>query len=219
MRNGLLTTLLILLCCQQASAAETAYVIDQLRLGVRAQPDMGESSIAVVSTGDALTVLEEDESFIKIRTEGGVEGWVSKGYVSAEPPARLQLNALQVEHQKLQQESTALQQQLKEQQQQYNKLQQQYGELQAQLKVPAPAPGQQPAETTQALAQLQQENAELKARLANVQQSPSLPVQRNVGYLWGGMALLLLASFLFGMIGGVRWKARRVAERIGGLQI
>lgn len=206
MRNGLLTILFLLLFCQGASAAETVYVIDQLRLGVRPVPNASESSIAVVSTGDALTILGEEEGFIQIRTEGGIEGWVSKGYVSAEPPARNQLKLLQADYETLQQK--------------YETLQQQYHSLQQQPKPQEAEISQQVA--PEALAQLQRDNAELKAQLEHYAASDT-GTKENAGFLehyrWLLLLALLLASLLAGLITGVRWKARQVAERIGGLQL
>lgn len=100
MHKQLVTYLLwgVLLFTVAGSAlAETVYVIDTLRLGVRASPDPAESSIAVVATGDVLTVLGREGDYIHIRSEKGVEGWVSQAYVSAEKPARLQLEQMQKE--------------------------------------------------------------------------------------------------------------------------
>lgn len=191
MRNGLLKTLFLLLLCQSASAAETLYVHDQLRLGVRAAPSSAEKSIATVSTGDALTVLGEQDNFINIRTEKGVEGWVSKGYLSAELPARNQLKSLQQEHKALQQQQQALQQKFDESQ-------------------------QQGGQSAGALAQLQQENATLQQQLGRyTDTSPDFFEQ----FGWLVLVGLLVGGFIAGLVTGIRWKARRVAERIGGLQI
>lgn len=191
MCNGLLKTLVLLLLCQGAYAAETIYVDDQLRLGVRAAPDSSESSIAVVATGDALTVLGEQGSFMHIRTEQGVEGWVSKGYLSAEPPARSQLESLQKDHQALQQEEALLQQQLAEGHQQSE---QQAAQLQ----------------------QLEHDKVELQQQLARYTGVTAGFFEK---YQWLWQLGLLLACFIAGLITGVRRKARQVAERIGGLEI
>lgn len=191
MRNGLLKTLFLLLLCQGANAAGTLYVHDQLRLGVRAAPDSSESSIAVVTTGDALTVLSEQGSFALIRTEHGVEGWVSKGYLSEEPPVRNQLASLQKAHEKLQQAQAALQQQLAESSSQSE---QKAGELM----------------------QLEQDNAELQRQLGRYTTATPGFLEK---YRWLLLVGLLLICFIGGLIAGVRWKARQVAGRIGGLEI
>jgi uncharacterized protein YgiM (DUF1202 family) len=191
MRNGLLTTLFFLLFNQGAMGAETLYVHDELRLGVRAAPSSAERSIAVVKTGDALTVLGEQENFVHIRTEDGIEGWVSKGYLSTQPPARTQLERLQKAHEKLQQQHEAVQQQLAESRQ---KMEQSMRQQQ----------------------QLEQNNTALKRELARYTNSSPGFFQR---YRWLIFSLLLLSCFVAGLFVGVRWKARRVAERIGGLEI
>jgi SH3 domain protein len=191
MCNGLLKTLVLLLLCQGAYAAETLYVHDQLRLGVRAAPDSSESSIAVVSTGDALTVLGEQGGFIHIRTERGVEGWVSKGYLSAELPARSQLEILQKEHQALQQEQGLLQRQLEESRQ---LSEQQASQLQ----------------------RLEHDKVALQQQLARYATVNPGFFEK---YKWLLQLGLLLACFFAGLITGVRRKARQVAERIGGLEI
>jgi uncharacterized protein YgiM (DUF1202 family) len=191
MRNGLLKTLFLLLLCQSASAAETLYVHDQLRLGVRPAPNSSEKSIASVTTGDALTVLGEQENFINIRTEKGVEGWVSKGYLSAEPPARNQLQSLQQEYEVLLQQQQALQLKFDESQQQGGK-------------------------SAGALAQLQQENASLQEQLASYTDTTTSFYEQ---YRWLLLLVVLALCFIAGLIVGIRWKARQVAERIGGLQI
>ncbi|MCW8917852.1 MAG: TIGR04211 family SH3 domain-containing protein [Gammaproteobacteria bacterium] len=195
MRNGWLKTLLLLLLCQGAHAAQTLYVHDQLRLGVRPSPDSAGSSIAVVTTGDALTVLGEQESFVRIRTERGVEGWVSRSYLSDEPPARSQLEQLQQTHQALQQAHEELQQQLTQGQQQA---------------------GEQAVRQTQEIELLQRDQALLQQQLARYTRiNPGLYEK----YRWPALLFLLLACFIAGFIAGMRNKARQVAERIGGLEI
>jgi uncharacterized protein YgiM (DUF1202 family) len=191
MRNGLLKTLLLLLLCQGANAAEILYVHDQLRLGVRAAPDSSGSSIAVVTTGDALTVLGEQDSFVHIRTEHGVEGWVSKGYLSEELPARSQLVSLQKEHEELQQAQVELQQQLVQSR-------------------------SQTGQKAEALLQVERDNAALQQQLGQyTSATPGFLEQ----YRWWLLLGLLLACFVGGVITGVRWKAQQVAGRIGGLKI
>ena len=187
MRKGLLTTALYLSLLSGAAAAQTVYVHDQLRLGVRAAPDAAEKSIAVVKTGDALELLGEQGSFIQIRTPSGLEGWVSKGYVSDEPPAQNLLAAARQELEALQQQLAPLQQQLAEVE-------------------------QRAAQQQQQLEQLKGDNAALQQQLG-VEEEAAGPHPAVIGLL------LLLGGLLAGLFIGVRWKARRVAERIGGLEI
>lgn len=214
MQNGLAKTLFFLLLCQGASAAETVYVHDQLRLGVRPSPDPAASSISVVTTGDALTVLGEQDDFLNIRTEKGLEGWVSRGYVSKELPARNQLDALKKEYKSLQQARDALQKKLdtggeqnEQQVQQQQRLERENATLQQQL-------NSYNAEAS--------ETAETATPPSSTPQATTTHASSYKQYRWQ-MLLALLAivvtSFFTGMIIGVRKKSRQVADRIGGLEI
>jgi len=103
--NGKGKYLLLLLSLHVGTAlAETVYVQDHLRLGVRSAPDATGTSVAVVATGDALQVLEETDEYLRIRTGEGVDGWVSKAYVSPDVPAVLRLEKLQASFSKQQDE-------------------------------------------------------------------------------------------------------------------
>ena len=76
-----------------AAAAETVYVIDRLQVGLRAARD--GNVVKPLETGAVLEVLERDERFARVRDKQGTEGWLELRYLSAEPPARLQLVKLQ----------------------------------------------------------------------------------------------------------------------------
>lgn len=207
MRNGLLTTTLFLSLISGGVLAETVYVHDQLRLGVRGAPDAAEKSIAVVKTGDALEVLGEQDGFIQIRTESGVEGWVSQGYVSPEPPAAILLQAAQQELAKLKNQQTPLQQQLAQAQQKVEQQQQQLAQLTDEKEKLQQQLGQGDAAAEEKAA------TEGPAKQEPAKQEAGLPHPALIGLM------LLMVGLITGLIIGVRWKARRVAERIGGLEI
>lgn len=92
--------------------AETVYVTGELRLGVRNNPTAAERPFTTVVTGDALTVLERKDDYLKIRSKGGTEGWVSKAYVNSDKPASLQLEALQAQYVQRESELKSLRQEL-----------------------------------------------------------------------------------------------------------
>jgi len=94
------------------AAAETVYVTDELRLGVRNNPNSAERSFATVVTGDALQVLDRSGDYIKVRAKDGTEGWVSKAYVLSEKPARLQLDELRTQYAQRETEVNTLRQEL-----------------------------------------------------------------------------------------------------------
>lgn len=171
--------------------AETVYVHDYLRLGVRSNPNSSESPIAVVTTGDALTVLEREGNYIRIRTKEGEEGWVSKAYVSTEKPARLQLEQLQQEYARNETETKDLRQQL--------------------------AGSLEHAEAVEKqLADMMAENASLHEKVSRYYSSTA---QLKRKYAWVYQSAIMIALFLFGFFLGVRWYKRRITDRLGGLEI
>lgn len=84
-----------LLLLSGTALAETAYVSDTLRVGVRPAPDNQAAPIGVVKTGMRLNVLETTNGFVRITTEDNLEGWIRKNYVVQTPPAMIKLQALQ----------------------------------------------------------------------------------------------------------------------------
>ncbi|MGE0079719.1 MAG: TIGR04211 family SH3 domain-containing protein [Thiohalomonadaceae bacterium] len=87
--------------------AETAYVDDTLRVGVRRNANSSETPLTVVTSGARLEVLERGERYWRVRTDDGVEGWVAASYVTTHPPARAQLEELQAENARLKAELQA----------------------------------------------------------------------------------------------------------------
>lgn len=87
-----------------AMAVEYVYISDNLRVGVRTEPDSNVPPISVVFTGMRLEVHEKSEGYIKITTDKGVIGWIKDIYVTKKAPAIIQLNALRMKHNKLKKE-------------------------------------------------------------------------------------------------------------------
>ncbi|MFA5626052.1 MAG: TIGR04211 family SH3 domain-containing protein [Thiohalomonadaceae bacterium] len=86
--------LLLMLCALTPVLAETIYISDVLRVGVRAKPFSSAAPLAVVTSGAELTVLERRDDYLRVRTADGVEGWISDSYASNEVPAKLRLEQL-----------------------------------------------------------------------------------------------------------------------------
>ena len=89
-----------------AVLAETAYVTDTLRVGVRPTPDSHATPTGVIKTGMHLQLLESSNGYVRIKTEDDLEGWVKDSYIVTTPPAMITL-------QKLQQQQGALESKLK----------------------------------------------------------------------------------------------------------
>ena len=80
--------LILSIACFSLTVAETVYVDDRLRVGVRKEPGNRIAPHAIVYTGMKLEILEEDDGFIRIRTDEGIEGWVKKTYTTSDRPAK-----------------------------------------------------------------------------------------------------------------------------------
>ncbi len=71
--------------------AQTMYVSDALRVGVRSEPSGSVAPHHVIVTGDTVEVLESRGGYYRIRTGDGKEGWVRKRYLMKDKPARIVL--------------------------------------------------------------------------------------------------------------------------------
>lgn len=89
--------------------ADTAYIIDQIRVPLRETPC---NTCAVVQqglkSGDPVKTLETGDGWTRVETGEHVVGWLPTRYLSAEPVARDQLAALREENQRLQAENQRL---------------------------------------------------------------------------------------------------------------
>jgi SH3 domain protein len=68
------------------ATADTRYVGDELVITLRAGKSSQHKIIKTLKTGTALEVLEEDETYLKVRIQDGSEGYVLRQYVSSDPP-------------------------------------------------------------------------------------------------------------------------------------
>lgn len=93
-----LATVFILSVSSALSAQDgrPQYVSDVINLSIRDQPSNNAGTIGTVRSGERITVLEVlgPESFARIRDQNGREGWVTARYLTDEPAARDQLQAL-----------------------------------------------------------------------------------------------------------------------------
>lgn len=77
-----------------SARADTRYVSDMLILCLRAGPGNEYKVIRTLKTDTPLEVLEEDELYLKVRTDEGEEGWVLKRYISSKTPKPVVIAAL-----------------------------------------------------------------------------------------------------------------------------
>lgn len=167
------------------------YVNDTLRVGVRPEPSNSVGPISVVVTGMKLEVLERNDGYLKIKTDGGVEGWIKDIYVTETVPAQIELEQLRKKFQQLSSESGKSGDQIKAAQQ-------------ANLAL------------SDEVDSLKKQNRELQIKLMKHQESVS-GGSNVLKYLL--LALLFVGLLVAGIFIGVIWHRRQAMKRLGGLRV
>lgn len=72
------------------------YISDEISVTIRQKPSNDAESLGAVKSGAKVTVLENlgADSFARIRTADGREGWITARFISGQPAAKDQLLAL-----------------------------------------------------------------------------------------------------------------------------
>jgi SH3 domain protein len=76
----------MLLAFSTVAAAQTRYIKPTAEIPMRSGQGRDYKILAIVADGDAVTMLEEDDAWAKVVTEGGIDGWILKRYLSKEEP-------------------------------------------------------------------------------------------------------------------------------------
>ena len=121
----------LLLAVEVAAAEPIRYVNDELIITLRAGQGSEYKVLKSLPSGTRLELLEEGDGndFSKVRTKGGIEGWVRSWYLSEMPTAKLLLadatrkaERLEAENKKLRAGKSSSSKTNKDLQQQLNKL-------------------------------------------------------------------------------------------------
>lgn len=191
--------LLLMLGVFSAAQAETVYVAERLRIGLRA--DMEETSPVVksVETGAPLEVVERLEKLVRVRDPQGTEGWIESRYLTPDPPARSQLAKLQEDLARSRAQATEAQAQLKKAQSALVEQADKIKELEKTASDrPLPVP---PAPVV-------------------VKAPPVIPTAAHDGfhfsYPWLGFSFAMLGV---GFAAGVRWLRESIRKRSGGMYL
>jgi SH3 domain protein len=83
------------------ASARTVYVTESFEITQRRGPTNEHRIVRMLQSGTSLEVLEENEGWLRVRSPGGVEGWVLKRFTMQEMPKSLQLERLQKEFDQL----------------------------------------------------------------------------------------------------------------------
>ncbi len=76
-----------------AQSSKPQYISDEISVSIRERPSNDAPSLGTIKSGMRVTVLETlgPDSFTRIKTTDGREGWITSRFVSPEPAAKDQL--------------------------------------------------------------------------------------------------------------------------------
>jgi len=178
--------------------AETAYVTDNLRLGLHQAPDTSDRAFRYLDSGQAMEILTRDRNYANVRLPDATEGWVKAAYLVDDKPAKLIVAETTAERDALAAELEQIKQAFAAPAATIENLRNDALAFDAKL-----------AEADATIANLQDENAGYQG--LKKQYRGSLPLT----WVAGAIGVCLVAGFLFGMW----WVDRRSRIRHGGIRI
>jgi SH3 domain protein len=180
------------------ASAATAYVTDNLRLGLHQEPDTSDRAFRYLDSGQAMEILTRDRNYANVRLPDATEGWVKAAYLVDDKPAKLIVAEITAER-------DALTAELEETKQAFAAP----AATIENLRNDALAFDAKLAEADATIANLQGENASYQG--IKEQYRGSLPLT----WVVGAIGVCLVAGFLF----GIWWVDRRSRIRHGGIRI
>jgi len=106
-------SIFMLMLFVQGLCAESLYVTDRILLGVHESASKDSLLVQSVPSGTSLEILAEENSFKKVRTPDGTQGWVDAAFLVKEQPAPAQYDILLAKHKKTEEEIAGLKEKLK----------------------------------------------------------------------------------------------------------
>ena len=98
MTNKLLVALILTVCCISAQAQDSSnndkdrqYVTDQLRLSLYEDASAQSKVIKLLRSGDLLIIDEIRGPYALVTSGDGTRGWVKRGFLVTNPPAKILL--------------------------------------------------------------------------------------------------------------------------------
>jgi len=71
------------------AAAETAYITDNLRLGLHQAADTSDRAFRMLESGQELEIISRDRNYANVQLPDGTVGYVKAAYLVDEKPAKL----------------------------------------------------------------------------------------------------------------------------------
>ncbi len=189
---------LLVLLLSVTAAAETAFVTDNLRLGLHQAADTSDRSFRTLNSGQQVEILSRDRNYAQVRLPDGVQGYLKAAYLVFEKPAKLIVA-----------ETAARVLQLEE-------------EL-ATTKEAFSVPGATIASLEQDLAQNRSELANANAMLEELTAANDRYKARHDQFKYSlplfWVAAAMATCLLFGFLAGVYWFDWKSRKRHGGIRV
>lgn len=181
-----------------AAVAETAYVTDQLQLGLHQAADTSDRAFRTLQSGQEMEVLSGDRNYSSVRLPDGTSGWVKTRYLIDDKPASLIVAETQAARDALAAELEETRRAFAAPAETIDALQADAATFDAELST-----------ANSRIQELEQENKSIQG--LKEQYRGSLPIS------WVAVAIgvCLVAGFLF----GIWWVDRRSRMRHGGIRI
>lgn len=178
--------------------AETAYVTDNLRLGLHEAADTSGRPFRMLESGQAMEILSRDRNYANVRLPDATEGWVKTAYLVDDKPAKLIVAEITAERDALVAELEQTRQSFAAPAATIDALQKEATETKAQL-----------ADATVEIERLKAENQSIQGLKERYR--GSLPLS----WVAAAIAVCLVAGILLGMW----WVDRQSRMRHGGIRI
>ncbi len=190
---------ILLLCIVSSTAlAQTAYVTDQLRLGLHRAADTSDRAFRTLDSGQELEILSQNRNYAQVRLPDGTVGYVKVAYTVTEKPAALVVAETRAENERLSNELTRAREQ---------------------FAAPAAAIADLERQVGEQAALLDQSNARIEELAAANDRylSRQAQYQYSLPLIWvtGAMIVCLIA----GILGGIWWIDYRSRKRHGGIRV
>jgi SH3 domain protein len=181
-----------------AASGDTAYVTDNLRLGLYEAEDTSGRPMQMLESGQAMETLTRDRNYANVRLPNGTEGWVKAAYLVDDKPAKLIVAEITAERDSLAAELEETLQSFAAPAQTIEALRNDALAFDGKL-----------AEANARIAELEEENASVQG--IKEQYKGSLPLS------W--VAIAIGVCLMAGLLLGMWWVDRRSRARHGGIRI
>ncbi len=198
MRPGVWGLIGLLVSAPMAAVAETAYVTDNLRLGLYEAEDTSGRPIRMLESGQAMEILSRDRNYANVQLPDASEGWVKAAYLVSDKPAKLIVAEITAERDALAAELEVTQQSFAAPAATIEALRNDASALEAKITV-----------ADARIVALEEENASIQG--LKEQYEGSLPLS------W--VAIAIAVCLIVGCLMGLWWVDRRSRLRHGGIRI